>query len=56
MAFGVGSGGVDGHGGGGGGGGEQVGKVGLTRKSLFFLCMSVTLLVLVVAIVVRLMI
>ena len=55
MAFGVGSGDVDGHGGGGGGGGEQVGKVGLTRKS-FFLCMSVTLLVLVVAIVVRLMI
>ena len=52
MAFGVGSGSFDGH---GGGGGEQVGKVALTRKS-FFLCMSVTLLVLVVAIVVRLMI
>ena len=53
MAFGVGSGSFDGH---GGGGGEQVGKVALTRKSLFFLCMSVTLLVLVVAIVVALMI
>ena len=55
MAFCVGSGGVDGHGG-GGGGGEQVDRVALTRKSLFFLCMSVTLLVLVVAIVVPLMI
>ena len=37
MAFGVGSGGVDGHGGGGGGGGggKQVGKVGLSRCSSF---------------------